>query len=45
MSFVGCIGNLVENTGLPNIFKAAFESVDNILLGKDFPNDSPAHGC
>ena len=39
---VGCIGNLMENTGLPNILKAAFGGVDNILLSKDFSNDRRA---
>ena len=36
MSFVGCIGNLMENTGLPNIPKAIFGGVDKMLLGKTF---------
>ena len=34
----GCIGNLNENTGLSNILKAAFGGVDEMLLGKTFPN-------
>ena len=29
----------MENTGLSNIFKAAFGGVDKILLGKNFPNN------
>ena len=38
-SFVGCIINLMENTGLSNILKAAFGGVDKMLLGKNFPNN------
>ena len=39
MSFVGCIGNLMGNTGLSNILKTAFGGVDKILLGKHFSNN------
>ena len=39
MPFVGCIGNLMENTGLSNILKAAFGGIDKLLLGKNFPNN------
>ena len=39
MSFVGCIGNLMGNTGLSNILKTAFGGVDKILLGKNFSNN------
>ena len=34
----GCIGNLMENTGLSNILKATFGGVDEMFLGKTFPN-------
>ena len=36
MSFTGCIGNLMENTGLSNILNAAFGDVHKMLLGKYF---------
>ena len=39
MSFVGCIGNLMENTRLSNILKAAFGGVDKMLMGKNCPNN------
>ena len=38
MSFVGCIGNLMENTGLSNILKAAFGGAGKMFLGNNFPN-------
>ena len=38
LSFVGCIGNLMENTGLSNIVKAALGVADKMLLGKNFSN-------
>ena len=37
--FVSCIRNLMENTGLSNILKAAFGGVDKMLLSKNFPNN------
>ena len=40
MSFVGCIGNLMSNSGLDEIMKAAFAGVDKMLLGsKYFPQN------
>ena len=39
MSFIGCIGNLMGNTGLSNILKTSFGAVDKILLGKEFSNN------
>ena len=39
MTFDGCTGNVMENTGLSNILKAAFGSVDKMLLGTNFPNN------
>ena len=38
MSFVGCTGSLLENTGLSNILKASLGGLDKMLLGKNFPN-------
>jgi len=37
MSFVGCIGKLMTNSGLDLLMKSAFASVDTMLLGKKFP--------
>ena len=37
MSFVGCIGVLMANSGLSSVLKAAFGSVDKMLLGKKYP--------
>ena len=36
MSFIGCIGNLLTNTGLVEIMKAAFGRVEKMLLGKKY---------
>ena len=38
MSFLGCIGSLMSNTGLDELMRAAFAGVDKMLLGnKYFP--------
>ena len=37
MSFVGCVGVLMANSGLEAVLKAAFGSVDKMLLGKKYP--------
>ena len=37
MSFVGCVGNLMCNSGLEVILKAEFPGVPKILKGKNFP--------
>jgi hypothetical protein len=39
MSFIGCIGNLMANTGLSEMMKSAFGGVDKMLLGKNFLNN------
>ena len=35
-SFIGCIGNIVTNTGLVEIRKAAFGEVEKMLWGKKY---------
>ena len=35
MSFVGCIGTLMANTGLSEMLKSAFGGVEKMLLGKN----------
>ena len=37
MSFVGCVGKLMDNSGLDSILKSTFGGVDKMLLGKKFP--------
>ena len=37
VSFVECVGVLMENTGLVPLMKCAFSGVDNMLKGKKFP--------
>ena len=39
MSFVGSVGNLMVNTGLDEILKSAFGSVEKMLSGKNFPQN------
>ena len=40
MSFIGCVGNLMANSGLEDIMKAAFAGVDKMLMGsKYFPQN------
>ena len=37
MSFVGCIGKLMANSGLEKLMSSAFAGVNKMLLGKKFP--------
>ena len=37
MSFVGCVGTLMANSGLLEILKSAFAGVEKMLTGKNFP--------
>ena len=37
MSFVGCIGKLMSNSGLEKVMKVAFAGVEKMLIGKKFP--------
>jgi len=39
MSFVGCVGVLMANSGLQDILKSGFGGVQNILSEKKFPQD------
>jgi len=39
MSFVGCVGALMSNSGLEDILKAAFGGVPKMLAGKNFPQN------
>lgn len=39
MSYVGCIGQLMENTGLTEMMSAAFGSIDAMLSGKKYPQN------
>ena len=39
MNFVGCIGNLMQNSGLLEILKSAFSGGEKMLVGKHFPNN------
>ena len=40
MSFAGCIGTLMANTGLPDLVKSAFGGVKKMLSGKYFPQNT-----
>ena len=42
MSFVGSVGNLMVNTGLDEILKSAFGSVEKMLSGKKLPAECPS---
>ena len=42
MSFVGCIGTLMTNTGLSDLLQSAFGGVDRMLQGKNFPQNTHA---
>ena len=44
MSFIGSVGNFMVNTGLDEILKPAFESVEKMLSGKNFPQNARAGG-
>ena len=37
MSFTGCDGSMMANSGLIQSLKSAFEGVEKILTGKKFP--------
>ena len=39
MSFVGCVGKLMADSGLEDVMKAAFEGVAHMLIGKKFPQN------
>ena len=39
MSFIGCVGNLMAETGLGDIMKSAFGSVSKMLAGRMFPQN------
>lgn len=39
MSFVGCVGALMANSGLEELMKAAFGGVTRMLTGKTFPQN------
>ena len=39
MSFIGCIGNLMSNSGLEDILSVAFGGVEKMLSGKKFPQN------
>lgn len=39
MSFVGCVGTLMANSGLQEVMQAAFAGVPNMLHGKKFPQN------
>ena len=39
MSFVGCVGVVMQNTGLEDIMKSAFSGVQKILVGKNYPHN------
>ena len=42
MSFVGCIGKLMTNSGLEEIMKHAFGGVAKMLIGKKYPQNCRA---
>ena len=37
MSFVGCIGTLMKNSGLEELMRTSFSGVEKMLIGKKFP--------
>ena len=39
MSFIGCCGTLMANSGLDDLLKSAFGSVEKMLSGKNFPQN------
>ena len=39
MSFVGCVGKLMADSGLEEVMKAAFGGVTHMLVGKTFPHN------
>ena len=42
MSFVGCIGILMANTGLSHMIKSAFGGFEEMVSGKKFPQNTRA---
>ena len=42
MSFVGCMGSLMSNSGLEEVLKAAFAGIPKMLSGKNFPQNIQA---
>ena len=42
MNFIGCIGTLHADSGLSDILKSAFGSVDKMLIGKKYPQNERA---
>ena len=41
-NFVGCIGSLMANTCISEVLKSAFGSVDRMLIGKLYPQNTRA---
>ncbi len=39
MSFVGCVGVLMSNSGLDDVMRASFGGVTRMLTGKNFPQN------
>lgn len=39
MSFCGCVGKLMSDSGLTDILRAAFAGVAQMLLGKKYPHN------
>ena len=39
MSFVGCVGVLMADSGLEDVLKSSFGSVTQMLAGKRFPQN------
>ena len=37
MSFIGCTGSLMSNSGLEEILKKSFAGVEKMLTGKKYP--------
>ena len=37
MSFIGCIGSLMANSGLEEILKPTFTEVEKMLISKKYP--------
>ena len=37
MKFVGCVGKLMEGSGLNKLMTSAFSGVKKMLIGKNFP--------
>ena len=42
MSFIGCVGVLMENSGLVPWLQSAFASVPKMMTGKKFPMNTRA---